>query len=418
MIKSPSSSSTAVPAPSDQPETVVALLSAALDIVAEAGITGLTLRPIAERAGLSVGAVTHHLGNRDSVVAHLAAFARQTDRGWRSRWETRLQAVSRPTPAIRASLCELALHDLASGERLRSILFCEMLLATDLPNDARAELAGWIGELETFWGAMSGSAELGTALLAYVVDELIYALSLDGNEAYRLLRSLCIQRFFGADRGARRDAALALFRLAQADLSPEHSVVDRRIEGVGDSKRAMIARAAGKLIVEAGPAGVTHRSVGDAANVPSSTVVYHFGAIEDLMLAGLEAVIGSFHQWLPAARARGQHMRDNGHDFSRTRGLVRATWAIAAGAIRHGRLIPHAADMRRRRGENIQPQDISTPSDGVLQNFDALDAQVVSTVSFGARIIAMALGEEEGGWSRRAMSGLLGSWAGRPGGRS
>lgn len=397
---------------SDASGVRTALLNAGLDIVVESGLAGLTLRPLGERAGLSVGAVTHHLGGKDAVLAQLVAHARLADSDWRALWSPRIEASRGAPPAIRAMLADLALDDLASQGRVRSILLCELLQASALPADVRSELGAWLGDLHAFWAKMAGETGAGAALSAYASDELAYSLSLNGREPYRLLRRLCLHRMFlGRDiADGERSAMQALMKQSQADLAPERSVVDERVEGVGEDKRAMIARAAGRLIVETGTGGITHRAVAAAAHVPPSTVVYHFGASEDLMLAGLEAVIGAFHQWLPAARTGERKAGGAMEDIARTRGLVRATRAIALGAVHHDRLAQHAADMRRRRGENIRPADLEAAPRSFRENFDALSGQVVSTVSFGARMIAMALQEDEGDWLRRTQSDLFRAW--------
>jgi AcrR family transcriptional regulator len=388
------------------------ILDAGLDIVCDSGLSSLTLRPLGERAGLSVGAVTHHLGAKDAVLVQLVEYARLSDRAWRSRWSPRIASMAGAPAPIRAALVDLALEDLVSSGRRCSILFCELIQATGLPEDVRAELAAWLGELENFWAGMAGSSGSGVALQSFVVDELAYGLSLNGCEPYRLLRRLCLHRMFaGADIPADEHSAIvALLKQIQTELAPERSVVDARIEGAGEDKRAVIARAAGRLIVETGAGGITHRAVAAAANVPPSTVVYHFGASEDLMLAGLEAVIGAFHQWWPGARAREAGEAGAVDEIAQTRSLVRATCAIALGAVHHDRLVPHAADMRRRRGENVRPVDLGPCPEHVRRNFDALSGQVVSTVSFGARMIAMALNQDEGDWVRRARADLFRVW--------
>jgi AcrR family transcriptional regulator len=51
------------------------LLSAAVEAIAERGITGASLSVIGERAGTSRGLPTHHFGSKDALVARVAARA-------------------------------------------------------------------------------------------------------------------------------------------------------------------------------------------------------------------------------------------------------------------------------------------------------------------------------------------------------
>jgi AcrR family transcriptional regulator len=153
--------------------------------------------------------------------------------------------------------------------------------------------------------------------------------------------------------------------------------------------------------------------VASAAGVPASTVVYHFGASDDLVIAGLEAVIHNFRDWLQSARKERERQSNGADDeesYRMTRDLVRATHAVAVGAMRHPALQRHAADMRRRRGENVQLDDVPELQ-GVLRNtIDPLTAQVVSVATFGARMLAMAIQEDEQSAVLEARRALAAFW--------
>lgn len=396
--------------PSPAPDSAQSLIEAGLAIAAETGLGGVTLRPLADRAGVTVGAIAHALGGKDDVLRGMTVHARRLDAAWRQGWAPRMAALDGCGPALRALAIDLALDELTTSQRLSSILLCELLQTPQLSDGVRHELGAWMRDLEGFWGDLAGHGAAGSAVLGFAADETVYGLALNGRGSYRLLRRICAHRLVAGPTGG--PAALAgedaLFARVVGELAPSRSVVDTPARSKSEEKRELIARAAGQLIVEQGIGVLTHRAVAAAADVAASSVVYHFGSTNELALAGLESVVGAFHTWLPDVRARAVNSGPDDEMMAATRGLVRATHAIALGAIRHDPLVDHAADMRRRRGENVRPTDLpNLPSHLTL---DRVGAQVVSVVTFGARMIAMATGEDEGVRSTRSLDALFSLW--------
>lgn len=392
------------------PDSAQSLIEAGLAIAAETGLGGVTLRPLAERAGVTIGAIAHALGGKDDVLRGMAAHARRLDAAWRQGWAPRIAALDGCGPAMRALAIDLALDELTTTQRLSSILLCELLQATQLSDGVRHELEGWAQDLERFWGDLAGDRAAGSAVLGFAADETVYGLALNGCGTYRLLRRICAHRLVVGPAGGLVILAgeEALFAQVVGELAPPRSIVDTLARSKAGEKRELIARAAGQLIVEQGIGVLTHRAVAAAADVAASSVVYHFGSINELALAGLESVVGAFHTWLPDVRARLGNSGPDDEMMLATRGLVRATHAIGLGAIRHDPLVDHAADMRRRRGENLRPLDL--PSLPQHLTLDRLGAQVISVVTFGARMIAMATGEDEKARVERSLEGLFSLW--------
>lgn len=398
------------PAGAHASDSAHSLIEAGLAITVETGLGGVTLRPLAERAGVTIGAITHALGGKDDVLRGMTAHARRLDAAWRQGWAPRMAALSGCGPALRALAIDLALDELTTTQRLSSILLCELLQTTQLSDGVRHELAGWARDWECFWGDLAGDRAAGSAVLGFAVDETVYGLALRGRGSYRLLRRICAHRLVAgpASGPTARTEEDALFAQVISELAPSRSVVDTPPRSKSEEKRELIARAAGQLIVEQGIGVLTHRAVAAAADVAASSVVYHFGSTNELALAGLESVVGAFHTWLPNVRARAGNSETDDEMMAATRGLVRATHAIALGAIRHDPLVDHAADMRRRRGENVRLMDLPNPPPHLT--LDRTSAQVVSVVTFGARMIAMATGEDEGVRFARSLHALFALW--------
>ena len=71
------------------------MLDAALEVVGEGGVQGLSLREVAKRAGVSHAAPYHHFPTKDSLVAELA------DEGWALLADAARTAASSATPSTR-----------------------------------------------------------------------------------------------------------------------------------------------------------------------------------------------------------------------------------------------------------------------------------------------------------------------------
>jgi AcrR family transcriptional regulator len=385
--------------PSDQrPDTsdsagARAILDASIRHVAEEGLEAVTLRPLAERAGVSVATVTHYLGAKDQVLASIAAYARAQDEAFFTPWLERASQLDTASHAARSLLIEEAFYSWLAEALPRVVTFCEFVGSKSCPADARAAFRQWADLHLKVWTHLAGDADTGLLVMAYIADEAAFSLTLSPSPAYRCLRRLCLNQLLTGPsaKASERRASMALFRRLQDEMAPPHSIVGSA--PTGPAKKLAIAEAAGRVIVETGVGGVTHRAVAAVAEVPPSTVVYHFGAQETLVEAGLEAVIRHFRTWLSAQL---DGVSPEAADIYRaTEDLVRATHAVALGAVRFPSLLPLAADMRLRRGENIRADNFARSSGRPEQHFDAFSAQVTSCVTFGARMLAMSLGESQ-----------------------
>ncbi len=373
---------------------VAALLDAGIAHIAAEGFGTLTLRPLAERAGVSVGTISHHLGAKEHLLTLIVERARGLDQEFFDPWLKRAAILGDHPHPLRGDLIEEAFSAWIRRASERAFLFCELVSAKASPPEIQRAFAAWVDLHREIWTELAGDRDAGLLLAAYLADETAFSLGLDDVDAYACLRRLGIRRLIEgpeAETGARQ-TSMDLFRHLQAELAPPRSLVDLPADQQPTKKEA-IAIAAGMVIVDHGVEAVTHRSVASLAKAPPSTVVYHYGARESLVEAGLEAIIRGFQNWL---RQRNAQLALGGDASSQaTQDLVRATYAVAIGAVRYPSLRPHAADMRRRRGENIKDDTFAEVSGLPREAFDAYSAQVLSVVIFGARMLAMSLGEDQ-----------------------
>ncbi|MFD0776205.1 TetR/AcrR family transcriptional regulator, partial [Streptomonospora algeriensis] len=68
----------------------------------------------------------------------------------------------------------------------------------------------------------------------------------------------------------------------------------------GERRRAELIAATLRVVEADGVAGVTHRAVAREADVPASSAVYHFATLDDLLVAALTSVTGTYVEQLRA----------------------------------------------------------------------------------------------------------------------
>jgi DNA-binding transcriptional regulator YbjK len=144
-------------------------------------------------------------------------------------------------------------------------------------------------------------------------------------------------------------------------------------------KAQAIALAAGEVIVADGAQAVTHRAVGERANVPASSVAYHFRTRLDVVRAGLTVVYRVAQGRLTPRQAPG--------DLEVF--VARGTVSVALAAAREAELVPYAVDLRRLRGENLRRR----LNERLGVSLDLAAAQAVSIARLGAILLSQAQGE-------------------------
>jgi AcrR family transcriptional regulator len=377
-----------------------AIIDAALDILSESGLSGLTLRPLASRVGVTVPAISARMGSKEQLIARIVDVTARRDRVFQDRWLELAERIAPTNSIARAAIADLAFREWATVQRRHAMLLIELVHLRALQPASSPALEMWLDRSGIFWSTLLfGSPELADLALGYILDETAFTLGAGDNHAYGLLRVLCLQRFVDG-LFARGDASGTEIEGLIETLRPP----PLPIAAIDDPKRSRIADRAADIIVSQGMEATTHRAVAAAAGVPASTVVYHFGGRDALVVAGLHTVIARFH----GVRDRQHAERDQTTDDTARRNLVKATSLIALASVREPSLIPFALDMRRRRGENIVESSLPELGFGEIGNarFDRAAAQVVSIGLFGMRMVAMGRGLSESACYQAAFAAL------------
>lgn len=367
------------------------IVAAALEMIAASGLTDLTLRPLAEKVGLSLNALTQIMGTKDQLMAQVLASAMVQDGAFRALWLERKRAMAPIGPGMRAVLAETILDDWVGPHRALACLLIDLVQEAGRSGPCSPALGRWLDDTGSFWAEiLFDDPDQADAALGYMIDEAGFSLFAREIAGYRMIRALCLHRFTGGIYPVPHEDVGTGRHLEQwiAALEPVNTYADTPDR----SKRGRIAAQAGQLIVTRGLEALTHRSAAAAAGTPASTVVYHFGSRDDLMVAALHAVVTNFRHNLSENLGQPQPFHVN---YASSRDLVRATSIIAIAAARHPGLVPHALDMRRRRGENIVTPvlwEMGMPAD---RHADRCTSQVASIALFGMRMVAMARGLDE-----------------------
>jgi len=170
-----------------------ALLRAAVDVVAQKGLRGLTYRAVAEAAGVNNSLVAHHFGTRDALIEAALLWSSEQSIG-----ASRLREAAENGGTFTEALLELLLEDPGL-----QVFQYEMILEAR----RRPELAGPVAALyESYVGALSEGLEA----FGFQGDVRVVARSL-----FAALDGLVLQYLAGVGR---EELAAALEEVHQAVL--------------------------------------------------------------------------------------------------------------------------------------------------------------------------------------------------------
>ena len=364
------------------------VLHAAMTLVARGGLKALSLRPLADQLGSTVSALTHRFGRKEALLGSLIDAAHADDAAFLDHWLVRACALNVHNGALLADLADAVLADMAGPESLRTQFLCELLQGAVSRPDIAAPLAAWRARRLSFWCALAealGHADLGEALHAFSTDEAAHGLALGPLSPYRWLRRLTLQRLCGGLVAPLGSTDLKQFGVFHAALGDLPDLADRYRTPQMSEWQAGAAHHISALILAEGADAVTHRAVAARANLPNSSLAYHFPRQEDLLLAGLHDIIGRMQGAIYGSASSEITSESELTSVE----IARATFAIALVATRMPGLATFAADMRRRRGENYLVRLNSRVSG--RDPFDLLSAQTIAMVGNGQLVLDAVL---------------------------
>ena len=370
------------------------LLGNAFALVNTMPLGELTLRPLAERASVSVATLTHHFGNKQGLLDALIGAAIAREAAFVQHWEQALRALPVAGRDVRSRMAITVFEDWIARNRAPLLVLLDLLRSPDLAQDGRDALRRWVGVAGPFWSAvLFGTNDKTDLALGYVIDEAGFALGASDHPLYRALRQRCLETLVAQTAAGQPagDGFEQLFHGLVAALEP--MAIPPGCERLGPRSRAIV-EATATLLTSPVHQAITHRSVAQAAGVSAATVVYRFGSTEDLLVAGIYGVIDRFRR---GCAGLGPSLPTPVAD------LVRATGMVALASARLPILVPHALDMRRRRGENVKADLLVQAGAPQELAADPIFRQLFAIALFGSRRLAYALGGADDGDGARAI---------------
>lgn len=267
------------------------LLAYGLEVVESGGLKALTLRSLAQKAGVSPSLLNYRFGSRDALVARLFEYAQDLDaQFWRACGETvaSMTLSQDHVPAVSLSIVQTCIQRARSLERLRWI--CSTLGARN--PDYLPQAGVWAGLGIDFWTGLlrqAGADEaLGPSLAAAMAgairtglvaqDNLLVSVWVSDSVLRATERLLHLPLSMQGDSPARAQ----IEALAKASLSPPP-------EGRTDTPERILASAAA-LILSVGPDTVTHRDIAKHAGVSLSSLTHHFSSLDEIVRSAFERI--------------------------------------------------------------------------------------------------------------------------------
>ena len=358
----------------------MAILDAARIVIAQRGLSAMSLRTVAEQAGISVGSISYRIGDRAALVSAIVDREIELLAKDGCSWRQRLTGVDPVAANIVPDLvCEWL--DMAD-RRVSAIVTCELALLASRDAQALSAVTTLLEDGERLWHDILGGAAdrqpLARRIARYCLDEQPFSLLLANNADFRLLRYSTVRGLLrdgsGADMRASNDWHMGLVdRLAV----PAAAALGKAAE-TPEGTKAAIADHIADVIVAQGVGALSHRVVAQASAMAASSVAHHYPTQRDILFAGVEAIYRRMRAGIKASNAAAPDGGD----------VVRLTHECALTAIWNPDFLPFAIDMRRRRAENVHVQAaqwLSIPADSDRARVQAM---VMALIGDGLHVLA------------------------------
>lgn len=361
---------------------ITGIADAARRVVAAKGLSGMSLRTVAEEAHTSVGSISYRIGDRAALIAAVLdreiALMDETRQQWRERLGAHDPVASGVLPDL---ICEW-LDQGAGARRTSAVVTCELALLAGREPQALPRFADLLDQAEALWRDLlpvsPQNAKLARFICRYCLDEQVFSILLADETDYRLLRHSTVRGLLRAGRG-KADPAATQWHMALVDrLGVPAAAAHDETAAVPQGTKAVMADRIADIIVEQGVGALSHRIVAQAVGVATSSVAHHFPAHRDILFAGVEALYRRLRSQIHANSAR----MTNGD-------IIRLTHECALAAMADPAFRPFAIDMRRRRAENVHA--LYAQWLGIAENADRAQVQAAVMASIGNGLWIMAI---------------------------
>ena len=284
-------------------------LDLALDLIVQSGLKGLSLRNLAQKAGISASLLNYRYGSRDALAgqAFAQACARSAE-AW-ARRESVFMAEDITAADLPAIFNAIVLDTVATGRReAMAAWICQTkAVRHGLYKDVAHK---WHSDCTEFWRNILERTglpvELAAGLCALLIGTCrIGLITTPTPAASAWLHDVTLRI---SDRLLRRPA------LRPGD-SPWRAQIERNLladqpapPAESRSTPDRIIEAAAALISESGPDAMTHRAIAERAGVSLSSMTHHFSSLEEILLNTFRAIYDRLRQETIEATRPMEHM--------------------------------------------------------------------------------------------------------------
>lgn len=359
------------------------VVDAARRVIAAKGLSGMSLRTVAEEADTSVGSISYRIGDRAALIAAVLDREIELMAQTRTQWSDRVGAHDPLASGILADLVCEWLDQGAGARRISAVVTCELALLASRQPQTLARFALLLEQAEGLWHDVLAhtpqSAKLARLICLYCLDEQVFSILLSDETDYRLLRHSTVRGLLrtGSAAGA-ADPFATSWHMALVDRLgvPAAAAFDETALAPQGTKGA-IADCIADIIVAQGVGALSHRTVAQGVGVATSSVAHHFPAHRDILFAGVEALYRRMRSRIDTSGAR----MGSGD-------IIRLTQECALAALVDPAFRPFAIDMRRRRAENVHA--LYAQWLDIAENSDRARVQATVMASIGNGIWVMA----------------------------
>lgn len=265
------------------------LLQQAADLLRDRGIEGMTMRALAEAAGLPAATVQYRFGSKDRLLAD--AFLCLRDRHAQRLAALALYFESLPDRCPDLADAVLAMLGLGAPEdRLEQLaLFDFLAMALRAPKHF-PQAVSWAGMLADFWRTMAERSGRGPAKGVFLFElHLGLMLHMSGVapavEGQLLAREIVAR----ALRPASERRAPLWFRTILRDTLAAPSFELEEAAPRTTTAKAIVA-AAMRMAIDEGPGALSFRTVAARAETSVSAIAHYFATRQDLLYATYRAI--------------------------------------------------------------------------------------------------------------------------------
>lgn len=250
------------------------IAEAAIEIIADHGIAGLTHRLVAQRAGVSLAATTYYFDTRFDIVA---AASKLTLDGYAATLRAVAQRMreNAARPEAFRRLAVRLVRSAAARDRIRTKCWAEILLDARRHPESLALARQWFVELDAIWLEIAAASHAGDheSIARSGIDHVIgllfltVALGLSERQIDAVLED-------GAD-------PLACWEASGEPPEPLPAATGRSRKA-GETRERILSSTV-DLLVSDGPAAITYRAVASRAGLTPAGPFYHFPTIAGLL---------------------------------------------------------------------------------------------------------------------------------------